>query len=152
MAGTIRRIWYRAAGEVGTSRFFSTLHRTIYQLSGGQIFGRSMGCQVVLLTTTGRRTGEPHTSPVLGFVEGRAIIVVASNAGKDRHPSWYLNLRANPGAQVQVGREIRKARAREATPEERERLWPRLAREFGGYEVYRERTSRPIPVLILEPF
>ena len=76
---------------------------------------------------------------------------MAFNAGKERYPSWYLNLRANPDAQVQVEEEIRRVRARDATPEERERLWPRLASQYAGYDVYRERTDRHIPVVILEP-
>ena len=82
--------------------------------------------------------------------EGESIIVVPSNAGKKYYPSWYLNLRANPQAEVQLGREIWQVRAREATSEERERLWPFLASQYGGYQVYRERTDRHIPVIILE--
>ncbi len=72
------------------------------------------------------------------------------NAGKKHYPSWYLNLRAKPEARVQLGPEIWRVRAREATLEERERLWPFLASQDGGYQVYRERTDRHIPVVILE--
>ena len=138
-------------GELATTRLFYTLHRAIYRLSGGRIFSRMVGCPVVLLTTTGRKSGEPRTAPLLGFEEGQSIVVIPSNAGKKHYPSWYLNLRANPQAQVQLGPEIRLVKAREATSEERERLWPFLASQYGGYQVYRERTDRHIPVIILEP-
>jgi len=151
MARTVRQLWYVIAGELATSRLFYPLHRVIYRLSRGRVFGRTMGCPVILLTTTGRKSGEPRTVPIFGFPEGTATVAAASNAGKSRHPAWYLNLRANPVAQVQVGPESRRIRAREATDEERERLWPRLARHYAGYEVYRQRTRRQIPVVILEP-
>jgi deazaflavin-dependent oxidoreductase (nitroreductase family) len=146
----MRRFWYVAAGELGTSRFFHPLHRAIYRWSRGRVLGRSMGCEVILLTVSGRKTGQPRTVPIFGFAEGRTFVVVGSNAGKDRHPGWYLNLRDQPEAQLQVGGERFRVRAREATPTEREQLWPRLASQYGGYEVYRARTRREIPVLILE--
>jgi deazaflavin-dependent oxidoreductase (nitroreductase family) len=145
------RFGFVLLGELATTRLFYPLHRIIYRLSGGRIFTRSLGCPVILLTTTGRKSGEPRTAPVFGFPEGQSIVVVPSNAGKEHYPSWYLNLQSNPLAQVQLGREIRQLRAREATLEERERLWPTLVSRYGGFQVYRERTSRHIPVLILEP-
>ena len=147
----ISRFGYVILGELATTRLFYVLHRAIYRLSGGRIFSRSLGCPVVLLTTTGRNSGQPRTAPIFGFQEGQSVVVVPSNAGKEHYPSWYLNLRANPHAQVQLGAEIRQVRAREATPEERERLWPHLVTYYGGYQVYRERTDRHIPVVILEP-
>ncbi|MGO9089019.1 MAG: nitroreductase family deazaflavin-dependent oxidoreductase [Terriglobales bacterium] len=146
----LHRFGYVLLGELATTRLFYTLHRAIYRLSGGRIFSRSVGCPVVLLTTTGRKSGERRTAPIFGFREGKSIVVVPSNAGKKHYPSWYFNLRANPQAQVQIGPEIRRVRAREATSEERERLWPFLASQYGGYQVYRERTDRHIPVIILE--
>ena len=147
----LHRFGYVMLGELATTRLFYALHRGIYRLSGGRIFSRSVGCPVVLLTTTGRKSGESRTAPIFGFRQGKSIVVVPSNAGKKHYPSWYLNLRANPQAQVQLGREIRLVKAREATSEERERLWPFLASQYGGYQVYRERTDRHIPVIILEP-
>jgi F420H(2)-dependent quinone reductase len=77
--------------------------------------------------------------------------VVPSNAGKEHYPSWYLNLRANPQAQVRLGREVRRLKAREATAEECKRLWPVLVSRYGGFEYYRERTARHIPIVILDP-
>lgn len=149
--GKVSRFGYVMLGEFATTRLFYAIHRVIYRLSGGRIFVRSLGCQVILLTTTGRKSGEPRTAPIFGFREGQYIVVVPSNAGKEHDPSWYVNLRANPQAQVQMGRETWRVKAREATPEERERLWPYLVSQYGGYQVYRERTDRQFPVLILEP-
>lgn len=148
---TVVELWYVALGEIATSRLFWRLHRAIYRLSGGRLLSRSMGCPFILLTTRGRRTGRRRTVPIFGFPEGGAVVAVASNAGKPRHPSWYLNLRADPEAEVRLGRETRRMRAREASPEERERLWLRLTARYGGYDAYRARTDRPIPVVILEP-
>ena len=145
------RLFYVLLGELATTRLFYVIHRIIYRLSGGRIFIRSLGCPVILLTTTGRKSGELRTSPIFGFPEGQSIVVVPSNAGKENYPSWYFNLCANPKAQVQLGRETRRLKAREATQEERERLWPVLVSRYGGFEVYKQRTERHIPVLILEP-
>ena len=77
--------------------------------------------------------------------------MVPSNAGRDRAPAWYLNLRANPDVEVNLSGRVRRMRARDATSEERERLWPKLVRLYPGYEVYRTTTARPIPVVLLEP-
>jgi deazaflavin-dependent oxidoreductase (nitroreductase family) len=109
-----------------------------------------VGCPVILLTTIGRKSGKSRTAPIFGFPEGQSIVVAPSNAGKEYYPAWYLNLRANPLAQVQVGQETRHVKAREATPEECERLWPCLITQYGGYQFYRERTDRHIPIVILE--
>jgi len=147
----MRRLFYLLLGDLATTRLFYAVHRLIYRLSGGRIFIRSLGCPVILLTTTGRKSGEPRTAPIFGFPEGQSIVVVPSNAGKERYPSWYLNLRANPQAQVQLGRQVRQLKAREATPEECERLWPILIHRYGGFEFYRQRTERHIPILILDP-
>ncbi len=146
----LSRLGYVMVGELATTRLFYALHRAIYRLSGGRI-SRSMGCPVVLLTTTGRKSGELRTAPIFGFPEGKSIVVVPSNAGKKSYPSWYFNLRAHPDAQLQLGQEKWQVKAREATPEEWERLWPRLAGHYRGYDVYRERTVRHIPIVILDP-
>ena len=145
----LRRFWYIALGEYATSRFCYSIHRAIYRLSGGRITFSIIG-PAILLTTTGRKSGKPRTAPLLGFQEGQSIIVIPSNAGKKDYPFWYLNLRANPQAQVQLGRELRQVRAREATPQEQERLWAYVISQYGGYDAYRERTDRHIPVVILD--
>ena len=145
----LRRFWYVVLGEYATSRFCYSIHRAIYRLSGGRITFSIIG-PAILLTTTGRKSGKPRTAPLLGFQEGQSIIVIPSNAGKKDYPFWYLNLRANPQAQVQLGRELRQVRAREATPQEQERLWAYVISQYGGYDAYRERTDRHIPVVILD--
>src|SRR4029077_3606463 len=104
------RFRYVMGGGLATTRLFYTLHRAIYRLSGGRIFSHMVGCPVILLTTTGRKSGEPRTAPLLGFEEGQSIVVIPSNAGKKHYPSWYLNLRTNPLAQVQVGAQIRQGK------------------------------------------
>jgi F420H(2)-dependent quinone reductase len=148
---SLQKLWYVVAGEMATSRAFYALHRAIYRASGGRVMTRAMGSPVVLLTTSGRRSGRAQTVPLLGFPDGNAVVLVASNAGKDRHPAWFLNLETNPEAEVQLGRERWRVRARAATAAERERLWPRLVGSYRGYDVYRQRTDRAIPLVILEP-
>ena len=106
---------------------------------------------VLLLTTTGRKTGEERTTPLLYLADGEDLVVVASNGGAPKHPAWLLNLRANPEATVEVGGRKLRVRAREAGPEEKERLWPKLVEMYGSYEDYRRRTDREIPVVLLEP-
>jgi deazaflavin-dependent oxidoreductase (nitroreductase family) len=107
---------------------------------------------VLLLTTTGRKSGRPRTSPLLYAQAGdNGYMVIASKGGAPEHPLWYLNLRANPIAEVTVGRETQQMRARDAQGEERERLWRSLADVYPGYDRYARKTSRRIPVVVLEP-
>jgi deazaflavin-dependent oxidoreductase (nitroreductase family) len=148
---SLQKLWYVVAGEMATSRAFYGLHRALYRVSGGRVMTRMAGCPVVLVTTTGRRSGRAYTVPLLGFPDGDAVVLVASNAGKDRHPAWFLNLQANPEAEVQLDQKRWRVHARAATAAERERLWPRLVARYRGYDVYRERTDRAIPLVILEP-
>jgi deazaflavin-dependent oxidoreductase (nitroreductase family) len=108
---------------------------------------------VLELTTTGRKSGQPRsvmlTSPVQ---EGDALVVVASRGGDDVHPAWFLNLQADPAVDVKLkdGRK-RSMRARVATPEERERLWPKVTARYKSYADYQRRTDREIPLVLLEP-
>jgi deazaflavin-dependent oxidoreductase (nitroreductase family) len=107
---------------------------------------------VLLLTTTGRKSGQPRTSPLLCTQAGDdGYMVIASKGGAAKHPLWYLNLQANPLAEVTVGRQTRQMRARDAEGEERERLWRALADLYPGYDKYAQKTSRRIPVVVLEP-
>ena len=127
------------------------IHRWLYRTSGGRVGGRMMGMPVLLLTTTGRKTGEPRTSPLMYFPEGDACVVIASNAGEPQLPAWWLNLRADPRATVRRGREVARVRAREAAGEERARLWAKLIQLDRSYETYRQRTTRQLTVVLLEP-
>lgn len=127
------------------------LHSAVYRASGGKLGARVQGMQVLLLTTTGRKSGKTRTTPLLFLREGTEIVVVASNGGSDSAPGWWLNLRAKPSAQIEIGRHRINVEARKASPEERARLWPRFTAGYGGYAKYAARTPREIPVVILTP-
>ena len=126
-------------------------HTFLYRLSGGRIGGRLWGLRVLLLTTTGRKTGTQWTTPLCCFPDGDDLVVVASNGGRERTPSWFLNLKQNPAVTIQLGREQRSVTAREASPEERERLWAAITAVAPGYLKYQQRAHRVIPLGILEP-
>ena len=131
-------------------RIFGGIHRRVYQLTGGKVGGRIGKLPVLLLTTTGRKSGEPRTQPLAYTKTGNGYAVIASKGGSAQHPLWYLNLRATPLAEVAIGRETQKVRARDAQGEERERLWRALADLYPGYDRYAQKTSRQIPVVVLE--
>jgi deazaflavin-dependent oxidoreductase (nitroreductase family) len=109
------------------------------------------GVMTLLLTTTGRRSGQAHRTPLIYGVDGDRYLVVASKGGSDTHPLWYLNLTANPAVRVQVADAVFDARARTATPEEKSRLWPVMTDIWPLYDEYQDRTRREIPLVILEP-
>jgi F420H(2)-dependent quinone reductase len=132
-------------------RILGGLHRRIYRLTGGKVGGRIANMPVLLLTTTGRKSGRPRTQPLAYTRAGEGYAVIASKGGAPHHPLWYLNLRANPLAEVTVGRATEKVRAREAEGEERDQLWRQLADVYSGYDKYARKTSRRIPVIVLEP-
>ena len=132
-------------------RILGSIHRRVYRLTGGTVGGQIARLPILLLTTTGRRSGQPRTQPLAYTQAGDGYAVIASKGGAGRHPLWYLNLRANPLAEVTVGRETRNVRARDADGEERERLWRALADLYGGYDRYAKKTRRRIPVVVLEP-
>ena len=127
------------------------MHRFCYQLTGGAIGGGSARMPILLLTTTGRKTGRPRTTPLLYVTDGENIVVVASNGGRPQHPHWWLNLQENPHAEVQVRNEKRQVEAEEASGEERERLWRLVVGTYPGYEEFRRATTRKIPVVVLRP-
>jgi F420H(2)-dependent quinone reductase len=123
----------------------------LYRRSGGRVGGTMRGVPLLLLTTTGRRSGRPWTVPVMYQTDGDGWVVVASNSGSDRHPSWWLNLRSNPDASIQIGRERHRVGATEATGAERDRLWRLMVGAFSGYEQYTTKTSRILPIVRLRP-
>jgi deazaflavin-dependent oxidoreductase (nitroreductase family) len=132
------------------TRYLGALHRLLYRASGGRLGGRVWDLPVVLLTTTGRRTGKQRTVPLCSLRDGEDTVVIASYGGLDRPPSWWLNLEADPHAQLLRGREHRSVVARNAGPEERARLWAELTARAPGYLEYERRTAREIPVVILQ--
>jgi deazaflavin-dependent oxidoreductase (nitroreductase family) len=131
----------------------NAVHRGVLKVSGGRLGWDAQNMPVLELTTTGRKSGRPHsimlTSPVQ---EGNTIVVVASRGGDDHHPAWFLNLQANPQVEVAMkGGSRRRMRARVATPEERARLWPLVIADHKNYAGYQTRTQREIPLVLLEP-
>lgn len=123
----------------------------LYRLSRGRIGGKIGGAPVLLLTTTGRRSGEPRTAPVIYMRDGAALVVIGSNAGNEKPPAWALNLVATPDAEVEVGADRSSVRARIAEGDERADLWRRMSERYPGFDDYVERTDRPINVFVLEP-
>lgn len=109
------------------------------------------GVYTLLLTTTGRKSGRPFTTPLIYGEDGDAYVIVASRGGDDQHPDWYLNLQATPEVEVQVGGEVFAATARTAPADEKARLWPMMAAIWPDYDNYAEATDRDIPVVVLEP-
>jgi deazaflavin-dependent oxidoreductase (nitroreductase family) len=129
----------------------SVLHRTLYGLSGGRVGGKVWNLSILLLTTTGRKSGATRTTPLCYFPDGEDLVVVASNGGMDWYPDWWLNLLSDPRATVEIGRTRRRVVARAASPEERTRLWAALTAVAPGYLEYERRTSREIPLGLLRP-
>ncbi len=130
-------------------RAASTLHRAVYRASGGRLAGHLHGLPVLLLTTTGRRTGKRRTVPLFFVHDGEDAVVVASNGGMDWPPAWWLNLQQHPGGEVELGRRRYGVTASKADPKRRARLWPLLAERYPGYVRYEARTSREIPLVVL---
>ncbi|HVT76524.1 MAG TPA: nitroreductase family deazaflavin-dependent oxidoreductase [Acidimicrobiales bacterium] len=128
------------------------LHRNLFLATKGRIGGKVMGMPAVLLTTTGRKSGEKRQSMLTSpLIEGDTVILIASWGGGPKHPQWYLNLQANPQVEVTRAGHTTKMTARTASPEERAELWPRVTSTYKGYAGYQEKTDREIPVVILTP-
>jgi deazaflavin-dependent oxidoreductase (nitroreductase family) len=130
----------------------NALHRGLLKISGGKAGWHVWDMPVLELTTIGRKSGQPRsvmlTSPIQ---EGTTLVVVASRGGDDNHPAWFLNLRANPRVEVAYqGRSARPMRARMADAEERGRLWPLVVADHKNYAGYQTRTTREIPLVLLE--
>jgi deazaflavin-dependent oxidoreductase (nitroreductase family) len=130
----------------------SQAHRAIVHLTGGRVLGSVAGMPVIELQTVGRRSGLPRstmlTAPV---IDGDRVVLVASKGGDDRDPDWYRNLLAHPDVELTMSGRRRPMRARQASPDERAALWPRVTAAYGGYRGYQGRTAREIPLVICEP-
>ena len=132
-------------------RLFGAEHVRRYRETGGEV-GHiwKRGTKILLLTTTGRKTGRQTTTPLIYEQDGDRYVVIASQGGAPTHPGWYLNLSKTPEVEVQVKDEVFRARARTAEGEERERLWRLAARQWPDYDKYVKRTDRRIPLVVLE--
>lgn len=123
----------------------------VYEASDGRLGARLGQYRLLLLRTRGRRSGLVRTAELLYIEDGDNLVVVGSKGGSDSPPAWLLNLEAQAGAEVQVGRRRFPVEARIATPGERRRLWPRVTSNWPDYQRYQDRSTREIPVVILEP-
>jgi deazaflavin-dependent oxidoreductase (nitroreductase family) len=148
------RIRHRLTRRRRFSSLSTRAHAAAIRLSGGRI-GRSFvftgGMPILVLTTIGRRSGKRRSTP-LGYISyGAGFAVLASNAGSDRAPAWWLNLKAQPRAEILVARARHTVVARQASADEDESLWREFARLNPGYDEYRRLTERRVPVVVLEP-
>jgi F420H(2)-dependent quinone reductase len=135
--------------SIALQNALTTIHTFIYRSTKGAISGRMVNCPVLLLTTKGRKTSKLRTVPLLYLADGDNLVLVASNGGATKHPTWWLNLQSNPEAQIQVKGVKQRVRAEEGSAEEKQRLWPLLTAMYPGYKRYQEITNRDIPVVIL---
>lgn len=147
------KFYSRASQAMGATglRWTGRLNIPLYRLSGGRIGGHIAKAPVLLLTTTGRKSGQARTAPVVYLSDGENLVVIGSNAGHNRTPAWSLNLKANPDAEVEVGRKRRPVRARVAEGEERAELWRKHNEQYSGFDEYESRTNRDIALFVLEP-
>ena len=129
----------------------SSTHVFFYKLSGGRIGGRIHKADVLLLTTTGRKTGKRRTTPLLYVRDGNRLVIIASNGGRPLDPSWWMNLKRNPIAMVQVKRLKETVYAQRAIGSEKERLWRLMTSVYPAYDNYLKKTDRDIPVVVLMP-
>jgi deazaflavin-dependent oxidoreductase (nitroreductase family) len=125
------------------------VHSVLYRSSNGVIGGRIANSPVLLLTTTGRRSGKQRTVPLLYLMDGLNVVLVASNGGAVRHPTWWLNLQTTSEAWIQIKGIRRRVKAEQASAAEKQRLWPHLTAMYPGYKRYQDITDRDIPVVIL---
>jgi deazaflavin-dependent oxidoreductase (nitroreductase family) len=127
---------------------FGEEHTQAYRETGGEEGYHWRGTTILLLTTTGRVSGQERTTPLIYRDDGDAWVVVASKGGAPRHPDWYRNLEANPEAEIQVKRERIPVRAETAEGAERDRLWQRMTEVWPAYDRYQKKTEREIPVVV----
>lgn len=132
------------------ARAFIAAHLALYRATRGRIGGRLGRLRILLLTTRGRKSGQPRTAPLVYFEDDARLVIVASNGGSPRDPFWWQNLRETPEASVQIDADVRNVRARLASDAERARLWPRILRENPAYAGYEKQTRRVIPLVLLE--
>jgi F420H(2)-dependent quinone reductase len=132
-------------------RWAGKLNVPLYRLSGGRIGGKIGRAPVLLLTTTGRKSGQQRTAPVVYLADGENVVVINTNAGNDKVPAWSLNLKANSEAVVERGRRRYAVRARVAEGDERTELWRRHNEQYGGFDDYEQQLEREPSVIVLEP-
>jgi deazaflavin-dependent oxidoreductase (nitroreductase family) len=147
------RFYSRLSHSLGARglRAVGKLNVPVYRLTRGRVGGKVGKGPVLLLTTTGRKSGEPRTAPVLYLADGDNFVVINTNAGNAKVPAWSLNLRADPEAEVEVKGMRTKVRARLAEGEERAEFWRRHNEQYSGWDYYESKLDREIGVFVLEP-
>jgi deazaflavin-dependent oxidoreductase (nitroreductase family) len=131
-------------------KHYGRFNTWLYRKTGGKLGGTLMGAPVLLLTTTGHKSGLKRTVPLLYLKDGARYFVVASKGGFPTDPAWYANLKANPEVEVQEGADVKAMRARTVSDAEKAQVWPRLVAMYKSYQDYQDRTDRSIPVVALE--
>ena len=133
-------------------KWMSRAQTWLFKKTNGRLGDKFLhGAEVGILTTTGRKSGELRDSPLLFLQEGKRIVLVASQGGRDTNPMWYLNLRANPAVSFQTKQETLSLTARVATDAERDEYWPKLDAMYADFVNYRSYTERKIPIVICDP-
>jgi len=129
----------------------TSVHEAIFKASKGRVMGNMYGMPVVRLETKGRKSGKRRTTMLTSPVhDDGKVVLVASYGGDDRHPTWFLNARANPDVTITMKGRTRKMRAHVASPDEKAELWPQVTETYKGYAGYQTKTDRDIPLLVLE--
>jgi F420H(2)-dependent quinone reductase len=123
----------------------------LYRTTGGRIGGKMGRVEVLLLTTTGRRSGKQRTVPLIYIRDGSTYVITASAGGAERHPGWFFNLRSHPQASIQLKEKQIRVTAEIAGPEKKPELWARLVEVASNFAGYQKRTGRDIPMVILHP-
>jgi deazaflavin-dependent oxidoreductase (nitroreductase family) len=130
----------------------NVVHESLFKATSGRIGGSVAGMPALILHTTGRKSGKKRTTMLTTPIQdGDTVVLVASYGGDDREPTWTRNLRANPDVEITMGGSTRPMRAHVASPEEKAELWPRVTSRYQGYAGYQTKTTRDIPLVILEP-
>jgi deazaflavin-dependent oxidoreductase (nitroreductase family) len=144
--------WQERVGTVFVKQM-SRVNTAIYRRSKGRYGAKfpGAGSPVCLVTTTGRKSGQPRSVPLIYLRRGDDVVIVASKGGMSEHPDWFLNLRDDPKVSIQVGADTADYTARVAGPDEKAALWPDLVAVYADYDTYQKRTDRDIPVVVCEP-
>jgi deazaflavin-dependent oxidoreductase (nitroreductase family) len=132
-------------------RFFMAIYVFLYRLTGGKFGSQVQGLPVLLLTTIGRRTGKKRITPLGYFEQDGYYVITASNAGFDTNPAWFHNLKSHQQVALQIGDKLLTAIAEPANPTLRRQLWAKLVERAPGYQAYQKRTTREIPIVLLQP-
>ncbi|MCV7303128.1 nitroreductase family deazaflavin-dependent oxidoreductase [Mycobacterium barrassiae] len=132
-------------------KYFARAHIWAYRRTDGRIGAKLLWFPAALVTTTGRKSGRPRTTPTLYLDDGDRVILPASFGGRDSDPAWYLNIESNPQIHLQIRDRHLDLIARDATEEERKRYWPKLIRMYPPYRGYRQAADRVIPMVVCEP-